>query len=59
MEEYDSPRELSPNGEGRTRKLSFDPVSEWVAPVTHEVPVGAFEVSKTKRICKCCLESLV
>jgi hypothetical protein len=53
MEEYDSPwRELSPAGSQR-RKLSFNPVDNWVPPVAEEEPVGAFEVSKTKRICKC------
>jgi len=50
MEEYDSPwRELSPAGSQR-RKLSFNPVDNWVPPVAEEEPVGAFEVSKTKRI---------
>jgi len=53
MEEYESVREPSPSGEQGNRKLSFNPIGEWVPPVLHEEPVGAFEVSKTKRICEC------
>ncbi|KAE9981834.1 hypothetical protein EG327_006090 [Venturia inaequalis] len=50
MEEYDSPwRELSPAGSQR-RKLSFNPVGSWLPEEVLEEPVGAFEVSKTKRI---------
>jgi hypothetical protein len=50
MEDYLSVREASPNGEQRNRKLSFNPIDDWVPPVSHDEPVGAFEVSKTKRI---------
>lgn len=54
MEEYDSPwRELSPAGSQR-RKLSFNPVGSWLPDEVLEEPVGAFEVSKTKRICELC-----
>ena len=52
MEEYEPwSREQSPSG--RQRKLSFNPVGSWVPPAAHEEPVGAFEVSKPKRLCKC------
>jgi hypothetical protein len=57
MEEYDSPwRGNSPAGSDR-RKLSFNPVGEWLPPATLEEPIGAFEVPKTKRMCK--LESIL
>lgn len=57
MEEYDSPwRELSPAGSQR-RKLSFNPVGSWLPEEALEEPVGAFEVSKTKRICELCWEN--
>ncbi|KAF2421249.1 MFS general substrate transporter [Tothia fuscella] len=50
MEEYEpSWREASPAGSDR-RKMSFNPVGEWLPPAALEEPVGAFEVSKTKRI---------
>jgi len=49
MEEYDRWRDLSPTGSQR-RKLSFNPVGTWVPPAAAEEPVGAFEVSTTKRI---------
>ncbi|KAK3076119.1 hypothetical protein LTS18_013863, partial [Coniosporium uncinatum] len=49
MEEYDRWRDLSPTGSQR-RKLSFNPVGTWVPPAASEEPVGAFEVSTTKRI---------
>jgi hypothetical protein len=50
MEHYDSPwRELSPAGSDR-RKLSFNPVGEWLPPAALEEPIGAFEVPKSKRI---------
>jgi hypothetical protein len=52
MEGYDSPwRELSPTGSQR-RKLSFNPIGSWLPETALEEPVGAFEVSKTKRIGK-------
>jgi hypothetical protein len=35
---------------GKDWRLSFNPVGEWMPPATHEVPVAAFEISKTKRI---------
>lgn len=41
-------RTESPSGSER-RKLSFNPVSEW-SPPTQEVSVGAFEVSKRRRL---------
>ncbi|KAF2755003.1 MFS general substrate transporter [Pseudovirgaria hyperparasitica] len=51
LEEYEPSwsREQSPN-RMPGRKLSFNPVGEWVPLAAHEEPVGAFEVSKTKRI---------
>jgi hypothetical protein len=52
MEEYENSwRDPSPAGSQR-RKLSFNPVGEWLPPVVLEEPLGAFEVSKTKRIRK-------
>ena len=42
-------RGQSPAGSER-RKLSFNPTGEWVPPVAHEAPIGAFEVGKAKRI---------
>lgn len=49
MEEYEGPwsRESSPDS--RHRKMSFNPVGTWT-PAPFEEPVGAFEVSKWKRI---------
>ncbi|KAL8843823.1 MAG: hypothetical protein Q9176_001785 [Flavoplaca citrina] len=32
------------------RKMSFNPVGTWVPPAAKEEPVGAFEVSKTRRL---------
>lgn len=49
MESFDRWRDQSPTGSQR-RKLSFNPVGTWVPPAASEQPVGAFEVSKTKRI---------
>ncbi|KAF1816613.1 MFS general substrate transporter [Eremomyces bilateralis CBS 781.70] len=51
LEEYDLWREISPSG-GQRRKLSFNPVDNWVPPLLQEElePIGAFEVSTTKRI---------
>ncbi|KAI9791281.1 MAG: hypothetical protein M1816_004062 [Peltula sp. TS41687] len=45
-----SDRATSPTSEPRDRKLSFNPVGEWVPPRPQEELVGAFEVSKTKRL---------
>ncbi|KAK3615973.1 hypothetical protein LTR56_026266 [Elasticomyces elasticus] len=43
-------RSHSPSGSER-RKLSYHPTGEWEAPATNQdVPAGAFQVSKTKRI---------
>jgi MFS family permease len=47
--EHWSERAPSPTGSER-RKLSFNPVGEWTPPTVQEEPVGAFQVSKTKRI---------
>lgn len=49
---YDGWGDVSPTGSQR-RKMSFNPIGEWVPPVAHEEPVGAFEVSKGKRVCEC------
>lgn len=49
MESWDRWRDQSPTGSQR-RKLSFNPVGTWVPPAAKEEPVGAFEVSKSKRI---------
>lgn len=49
MESFDRWRAQSPTGSER-RKLSFNPVSEWSPPVAQELSVGAFEVSKKRRI---------
>lgn len=49
MESFDRWRDQSPTGSQR-RKLSFNPVGTWVPPSAKEEPVGAFEVSKTRRI---------
>ena len=54
MESFDRWREQSPTGSER-RKLSFNPVGEWVPPAAHEIPVGAFEVSKSRRIAQVCI----
>ncbi|KAK5165690.1 uncharacterized protein LTR77_008612 [Saxophila tyrrhenica] len=37
------------------RKLSFNPVGQWVPPAAQEEPVGAFEVGKGKRILQVCI----
>ncbi|KAK4901320.1 hypothetical protein LTR27_001878 [Elasticomyces elasticus] len=43
-------RSNSPSGSER-RKLSYHPTGEWEPPATNQdVPAGAFQVSKTKRI---------
>jgi MFS family permease len=49
MEAFDRWRAQSPSGSER-RKLSFNPVGEWSPPAAQEVSVGAFEVSKSRRI---------
>ncbi|KAI9836314.1 MAG: hypothetical protein M1837_003421 [Sclerophora amabilis] len=49
MESRDRSQERSPD-RARDRKLSFNPVGSWVPPAAYEEPVGAFEVSRTKRI---------
>lgn len=49
MESFDRWRDQSPRGSER-RKLSFNPVGTWVPAAPQEEPVGAFEVSKAKRI---------
>ncbi|WPH01695.1 protein fmp42 [Acrodontium crateriforme] len=49
MESFDRWRDQSPTGSER-RKLSFNPIGTWEPPVPREAPIGAFEVSKTKRI---------
>lgn len=49
MESFDRWRSQSPTGSER-RKLSFNPVGEWTPGVQEIMPMGAFEVSKGKRI---------
>jgi hypothetical protein len=50
MEEYECLRDPSPAGASR-RKMSFNPLpAKWVPPEENVQPVGAFEVSSTKRI---------
>jgi hypothetical protein len=49
MESFDRRRAQSPSGSER-RKLSFNPVGEWSPPAAQEVSVGAFEISKSRRI---------
>lgn len=50
MESLSRWRDQSPTGSER-RKLSFNPVGAWDPPIAQEVEtVGAFEVSKAKRI---------
>ena len=49
LESFDRFRSSSPTGSER-RKLSFNPLAEWTPPVQEQLPVGAFEVSKGKRI---------
>ena len=49
MEEYESLRDPSPVGAAR-RKMSFNPLpAKWVPLEENAQPVGAFEVSSTKR----------
>ncbi|EME46760.1 hypothetical protein DOTSEDRAFT_70677, partial [Dothistroma septosporum NZE10] len=51
-------RTQSPSGSER-RKLSFNPLGEWTPEVVHEAPpVGAFEVSKGKRIAQVAIASI-
>lgn len=49
MEGVERWRSNSPTGSQR-RKLSFHPIDEWIPPTTQADPVGAFQVSKGKRI---------
>ena len=49
MESFDRWRTQSPTGSER-RKLSFNPLGEWSPPAQQEVSVGAFEVSKKRRL---------
>lgn len=51
MESVDRWRDQSPTGSER-RKLSFNPVEAgaWLPPKAQEEPVGAFEVSISKRV---------
>lgn len=53
MENFDRWRSQSPTGSER-RKLSFNPVGQWVPPAAQEAPVGAFEVGRGKRIAQVC-----
>ncbi|KAI9796186.1 MAG: hypothetical protein M1833_006437 [Piccolia ochrophora] len=51
IETFQHGRGASPSPAGsRDRKMSFNPVGEWVPPAAHEEPVAAFEVSKARRI---------
>ena len=49
MSSYEHVRGSSP-ARGEHRKMSFNPVGTWVPPAAKEEPVGAYEVSKAKRI---------
>lgn len=49
MESFHRWREPSPTG-SEQRKKSLIPVGQWVPPAAQEMPVGAFEVGKKKRI---------
>ncbi|GAB7344636.1 hypothetical protein MBLNU457_3121t1 [Dothideomycetes sp. NU457] len=49
MESVERWRSNSPTGSQR-RKLSFHPIDEWHPPAAQADPVGAFQVSKGKRI---------
>ncbi|KAL9599555.1 MAG: hypothetical protein Q9179_003516 [Wetmoreana sp. 5 TL-2023] len=49
MSSYEHVRGSSP-ARSEHRKLSFNPVGTWVPPAAKEEPVGAFEVSKTRRL---------
>ena len=62
-ERLSSMEAFEPNGQpysanGKDRRLSFNPVGEWMPPAEHEVPIAAFEVSKTKRIREFCCRCL-
>ncbi|KAL9577561.1 MAG: hypothetical protein Q9212_006291, partial [Teloschistes hypoglaucus] len=49
MSSYEHVRGSSP-ARSEHRKMSFNPVGTWVPPAAKEEPVGAYEVSKTKRL---------
>ncbi|KAL8918685.1 MAG: hypothetical protein Q9208_007246 [Pyrenodesmia sp. 3 TL-2023] len=49
MSSYEHVRGSSP-ARSEHRKMSFNPVGTWVPSAAKEEPVGAFEVSKTRRI---------
>lgn len=49
MSSYEQVRGASP-ARSEHRKMSFNPVRSWVPPEAREEPVGAFVVSKGKRI---------
>lgn len=51
MGSYEHVRGSSP-ARSEHRKMSFNPVGTWVPPAAKEESVGAFEVSKTRRIGK-------
>ncbi|EON68466.1 hypothetical protein W97_07676 [Coniosporium apollinis CBS 100218] len=50
MDQYEEWNRDRSSSMGSRRKLSFNPVGQWVPPAAHEEPLGAFEVSKAKRI---------
>ncbi|KAL9030438.1 MAG: hypothetical protein Q9196_001443 [Gyalolechia fulgens] len=49
MSSYEHVRGSSP-ARSEHRKMSFNPVGTWIPPAAKEEPVGAFEVSKTRRL---------
>ncbi|KAL8686191.1 MAG: hypothetical protein Q9218_007282 [Villophora microphyllina] len=49
MSSYEHVRGSSP-ARSEHRKMSFNPVGTWVPPAAKEEPVGAFEVSQTRRL---------
>ncbi|KAL8713228.1 MAG: hypothetical protein Q9220_002749 [cf. Caloplaca sp. 1 TL-2023] len=49
MSSYEHVRGSSP-ARSEHRKMSFNPVGTWVPPAAKEDPVGAFEVSKSRRL---------
>ncbi|CAL8582965.1 hypothetical protein XPA_008605 [Xanthoria parietina] len=49
MSSYEHVRGSSP-ARSEHRKMSFNPVGTWVPPAAKKEPVGAFEVSKTRRL---------
>jgi len=49
MTSYEHIRGSSP-ARSEHRKMSFNPVGNWVPPEAKEEPLGAFQVSKVKRI---------